>query len=404
MRKYPSAKDLAKLTKRGRYAVGNNVYLQISEWGTRSWLLRYRTDGRATHMGLGPYDLLTLAEARERGHQARRQLRLDGVDPLKEKRAAKRQRALDLVHAKTFKECALAYITAHEAGWRGDHSRRQWSASLERYVYPKIGNLPVADVDLACVLSVVEPIWTLVPETARRVRNRVELILDWATARGLSSGDNPARWRGLLESLLSEQRRAQAVNHLAAVPYQQIGAFMEKLRGQEGIAARALEFLILTASRSSEALGAKWSEIDGATWTVPASRMKAHREHRVPLSRRAVELLASLPHDSDFIFPAVRAGGAPHHRTLIRELQRLGVKATVHGFRSSFRTWAGERTSFANHVIEISLAHTVGSAVERAYSRGDLLDQRSKLMEAWAEFCDREAGDGEVVAIRQSMK
>jgi integrase len=404
MRNYPSSKDLAKLTKRGRYAVGNNVYLQISEWGTRSWLLRYRVDGRATHMGLGAFDLLTLAEARERGHQARRQL-LDGVDPLRAKRAAKRQRTLDLVHAKTFKECALAYITAHEAGWRGDRSRHQWSASLERYVYPKIGNLPVADVDLACVLSVLEPIWTLVPETARRLRNRVELILGWAAARGLRQGDNPARWRGLLESLLPEQRRAQAVNHLAAVPYQDIGAFMEKLRTQESVAARALEFLVLTASRSSEALGAKWSEIDGATWTVPAGRMKAHKEHRVPLSRRAVALLASLPRDGDFIFPAVRAGGAPHHRTLIRELQRLGVKATVHGFRSSFRTWAGERTSFANHVIEIALAHTIGSAVERAYSRGDLLDQRSKLMEAWAVFCDsRSRCDGEVVAIRQSMK
>jgi integrase len=388
---------LAKLTKRGRYAVGNNVYLQISEWGTRSWLLRYRTDGRATHMGLGPYDLLTLAEARERGHQARRQL-LDGVDPLKAKRAAKRQRTLDLVHAKTFKECALAYITAHEASWRGDHSRHQWSASLESYAYPKIGTLSVADVDLACVLSVVEPIWTLVPETARRVRNRVELILDWATARGLRSGDNPARWRGLLENLLPEQRRAQAVSHLAAVPYQQIGAFMEKLRSQKGIPARALEFLILTASRSSEALGAKWSEIDGATWTVPAARMKAHKEHRVPLSRRAAELLASLPRNNDFVFPAVRAGGAPRQEILSRELGRLGVKATVHGFRSSFRTWAGERTSFPNHVIEQALAHTIGSAVERAYSRGDLLDQRSKLMEAWAAFCDR--GDGEVVAIR----
>jgi len=247
----------------------------------------------------------------------------------------------------------------------------------------------------------VEPIWTLVPETARRVRNRVELILDWATARGLRQGDNPARWRGLLENLLSEQRRAQAVNHLAAVPYQQIGAFMEKLRAQEGIAARALEFLILTASRSSEALGAKWSEIDGATWTVPAGRMKAHKEHRVPLSRRAVTLLASLPRDCDFIFPAPRAGGAPHQQTLSRELRRLGVKATVHGFRSSFRTWAGERTSFANHVIELSLAHTVGSAVERAYSRGDLLDQRSKLMEAWAVFCDRGASAGGVVALRK---
>jgi integrase len=403
MRKYPSAKDLAKLTKPGRYAVGFGAYLQISEWGTRSWILRYRTGDKAMHMGLGSAEIITLKEAREKAHAAQR-MRLDGKDPLQEKRAAKRQRLLAHAHAKTFEECALAYITAHEAGWRGDHSRRQWSASLERYVYPKIGNMPVADVDLACVLSVVEPIWTLVPETARRVRNRVELILDWATARGLRQGDNPARWRGLLESLLPEQRRAQTVNHLAAVPYQQIGAFMEKLRSQEGIAARALEFLILTASRSSEALGAKWSEIDGATWTVPAGRMKAHKEHRVPLSRRAAALLASLPRDGDFIFPAVRAGGAPHHRTLIRELQRLGVNATVHGFRSSFRTWAGERTSFANHVIEVSLAHTIGSAVERAYSRGDLLDQRSKLMEAWAAFCDRGAGDGAVVAIRRSMK
>ena len=351
-------------------------------------------------MGLGAFDLLTLAEARERGHQARRQL-LDGVDPLKAKRQAKRQRLLAHAHAKTFEECALAYITAHEAGWRGDHSRQQWSASLGKYVFPKIGDLPVADVDLAIVLSVLEPIWTLVPETARRVRNRIELILGWAAARGLRQGDNPARWRGLLENLLSEQRRAQAVNHLAAVPYQQIGAFMEKLRAQEGIAARALEFLILTASRSSEALGAKWSEIDGATWTVPAGRMKAHKEHRVPLSRRAVTLLASLPRDCDFIFPAPRAGGAPHQQTLSRELRRLGVKATVHGFRSSFRTWAGERTSFANHVIELSLAHTVGSAVERAYSRGDLLDQRSKLMEAWAVFCDRGASAGGVVALRK---
>jgi integrase len=404
MRRYPSARDLAKLTKPGRYAVGFGAYLQISEQGTRSWVLRYRTGEKAVHMGLGSAEIITLKEAREKAHAAQR-MRLDGKDPLQEKRAAKRQRVLDLVHAKSFKECALAYITAHEAGWRGDHSRRQWSASLERYVYPKIGKLPVADVDLACVLSVVEPIWTLVPETARRVRNRVELILDWATARGLRSGDNPARWRGLLESLLSEQRRAQAVTHLAAVPYQDIGAFMEKLRSQEGIAAKALEFLILTASRSSEALGARWSEIDGNVWVVPASRMKSHREHRVPLSRRAVALLASLPRDGDFVFPAVRAGGAPHHCTLIRELQRLGVKATVHGFRSSFRTWAGERTSFANHVIEISLAHTIGSAVERAYSRGDLLDQRGRLMQDWSDFCAHRAdGDGEVVAIRKTMK
>jgi integrase len=404
MRKYPSAKDLAKLTRPGRYAVGFGAYLQISEWGTRSWILRYREGGRATHMGLGSADLITLKEAREKAHAAQR-LRLDGKDPLQEKRAAKRQRLLAHAHAKTFAECAIAYIAAHESGWRGDHSRRQWSASLATYVYPRIGNLPVADIDLACVLSVVEPIWTLVPETARRVRNRIELVLDWATARGLRTGDNPARWKGLLESLLPEQRRAQAVNHLAAVPYPQIGAFMEKLRGQEGVVARALEFTILTAARSSEALGAKWSEIDGDVWTVPPERMKAHREHRVPLSRRARDLLASLPHDSEFVFPAVRTGEAPHHRTLIREMQRLGRSETIPGFRAAFRTWAGERTAYPPHVVEQALAHTVGSAVERAYTRGDLLDQRRRLMEDWASFCDRPSVEGDsgkrrVVALR----
>ena len=233
MRKYPSAKDLAKLTKPGRYASGFGAYLQISEWGTRCWILRYRTGDKAMHMGSAPYGLSRWQEAREKAQGARTAYAPGRQGILcKEKRAAKRQRARDLVHAKTFRECALAYIAAHEAGWRGDHSRRQWVACLERYVYPKIGNLPVADVDLACVLTVVEPIWTLVPETARRVRNRVELILDWATARNLRQGDNPARWRGLLENLLSEQRRAQAVNHLAAVPYQEIGAFMEKLRAR----------------------------------------------------------------------------------------------------------------------------------------------------------------------------
>jgi integrase len=393
---------LAKLTKPGRYAVGFGAYLQISEWGTRSWILRYREGGRATHMGLGSAELITLKGAREKAHAAQR-MRLEGKDPLQEKRASKRQRLLTHAHAKTFKECAVAYIAAHEAGWRGDHSRRQWSASLESYVYPKIGNLPVADVDLACVLSVVEPIWTLVPETARRVRNRVELVLDWATARGLRSGDNPARWRGLLESLLPEQRRAQAVKHLAAVPYQQVGAFMEKLRGQEGVAARALEFTILCAARSTEALGAKWDEIDGDIWTVPAERMKAHKPHRVPLSRRAVELLAGLPRGSEYLFTAVRTGGAPHHRTLIREMQRLGRTETVHGFRAAFRTWAGERTSYAPHIIEQALAHTIGSAVERAYSRGDLLDQRRRLMEDWARFCDRPSVQGDVRPIRKGV-
>src|SRR5262245_5600062 len=293
MRKYPGAKDVGKLTKRGRYAVGHNVYLQISEWGTRSWIFRYRVGDTARHMGLGPYDLLTLAEARERGYQARRKL-LDGIDPLTEKRTAKRERLLATAHAKTFKECSAAYIAAHESGWKGSASRQQWQQSLDKYAHPKIGNLPVADVDLPCVLGVLEPIWTIVPETARRVRNRIELVIDWATARGLRQGDNPARWKGLLESLLP-QRKSNGVKHLAAMKYADVPAFVVRLRQERDLAARALEIQILAAVRPGQACGARWAEIASDVWTLPPERTKNGREHRIPLSREAVQLLAGLP-------------------------------------------------------------------------------------------------------------
>jgi len=404
LRKYLSARELTKLKKPGRYAVGENVYLQISQWRTRSWIFRYIRDGRARHLGLGAFDLLTLGEARERGHALRRQL-LDGIDPLQAKRAAKRQQMLASIHAKTFKDCGLAYIAAHESGWRGDHSRQQWSGSLAKYVYPKIGNMAVSDVDLASVLSVLEPIWTSVPETARRVRNRIELILDWATARGLRTGDNPARWKGLLESLLPDQRRANGVKHFPALDYRIMGAFMQKLRADKTIVARALEFAILTAARPGETVRARWSEIDGNVWTLPPERMKNHREHRVPLSRRAVELLSELPRGSDeYLFPALRTGeGAMDIRNFARLLATLGHgDVTAHGFRSSFSDWAGERTAYAPHVVELALAHTIGNAVERAYRRGDLFDQRRQLMDAWARYCRKpDTANGAVVPLRK---
>src|SRR5262245_48148408 len=287
LRRYPSAKDLAQITKSGRYAAGENVYLQITPTGTKSWIFRYRRDSRAHHLGLGSCDLVTLAEARDRGHELRRQVH-NGGDPLAAKRSERRQRLLATTRAKTFRECAEAYIAAHESGWRGDHSRQQWTQSLEKYVFPRVGDLNVSDIDLPTVLSVLEPMWTKVPESARRVRNRVELVLDWAAARGIRTGDNPARWKGLLENLLPDQRRANGVKHFAAMDYRVIGAFMSKLRAEEGIAAQALEFAILTAARPSEAAGIRWSEIDGVAWKLPAERMKNHREHRVPLSRRAL--------------------------------------------------------------------------------------------------------------------
>jgi integrase len=394
---------LAKLTRPGRYAIGHGAYLQISQSGTRAWVLRYRVGARAVHMGLGSCNYVTLADARQKAIEAQR-LRLDGRDPLQEKRAAKRARVLAAAHSKTFRECALAYIAAHESGWKGHHSRRQWTRSLEKYVYPQIGDLSVADVDLACVLSVIEPIWTTVPETARRVRNRIELVLDWAAARGLRTGDNPARWKGLVENLLP-QRKPYGVKHLAAMKYVEVPEFMQRLRAQKGYAARALEFAILTACRSSEASGARWSEIEGDTWIIPAARTKAHREHRIPLPRRAVELLAALPRadDGEYVFPATRVGGELPRGELLRALQRLGRDdVVVHGFRSAFSDWAHERTTYPNIVIEQALAHTVGSAVERSYRRTDLLAQRARLMQDWSNFCDRPHIEAEVVPIRRA--
>src|SRR5262245_31921226 len=400
MRKYPSAKDVAKLTKRGRHAVGHNVYLQVSEWGTRSWIFRYRVGDTARHMGLGPYDLLTLAEARERGYQARRKL-LDGIDPLTEKRTVKREKLLATTHAKTFKECAAAYISAHESGWKGSASRKQWQQSLKRYVYPKIGNLPVANVDLACVLSVLECIWTTIPESARRIRNRIELVLDWATARGLRQGDNPARWKGLLESLLPE-KKPNGVEHLPAMKYADVPLFMARLRNEQGFAARALEFQILTGVRPGQACGARWSEIENDTWAIPPERAKNGREHRIPLSHKAVQLLASLPRvdDGQYVFPAPR-GGPMHAREALRVLHRLCPdRAVSHGFRSAFSDWAHERTSFAPYVIEQALGHVVGTAAERAYRRTDLFEQRRRLMQQWSEYCGTLRAKGDVVSLR----
>jgi integrase len=398
-----SAAAVAKLSKPGRYAVGNGAYLQISKWGTKSWLYRYQRDGRSRHMGLGPAWLLSLAEAREKARDAARLL-LEGVDPLEAKRRAKHAVRLASVRSKTFCDCAQAYIAAHEAGWRTKWSRNQWISSLEKYVYPKIGDLPVADIDVACVLSVLEPIWTKLPETGSRIRGRVEAVLDWARARELRSGENPAAWKGRLDHLLASPSKLRRVQHLAAMKYSEIGAFMNELRNRsDDLGARTLEFAILTAVRPSEVLGARWSEIDGKMWIIPAERMKGNREHRVPLSGSALELLAALPRQDEFVF-AGRAGGQPSPMTLIRALRRAGrTDVTAHGFRSTFRDWAAETTAYPNHVVEMALAHAVGNTVEAAYRRGDLFEKRRWLMEDWAKYCDAPvagATAGDVVALR----
>ncbi len=295
-----TAVAVGKLTKPGRYAVGDGAYLQIATGGTKSWLFRYKRDGKARHMGLGPYSLLTLAEAREKAREARRAL-LEGIDPLEAKAARRARARLDAARGMTFRQCAERMIASHEAAWKNPKHRAQWKATLATYAYPVFGDLSVGAIDNGLVQKVLEPIWTTKPETAGRVRGRIEAVLDWAKARGYREGENPARWRGHLDKLLPNRRKVRAVKNHAALPYPELPAFMAELRERTGVSAKALEFAILTAARTSEVIGATWSEIDlkSGVWTIPAHRMKAGKEHRVPLSARAVELLKALPREGE---------------------------------------------------------------------------------------------------------
>jgi len=390
-----SAAAVAKLKKPGRYAVGDNLYLQISTWHTKAWVFRYTLNGTPRHMGMGPCDLITLAEARAKARDARRLL-LDGIDPLEAKQSARRQRLLATTRAKTFKECAEALIASREAGWR--RSSGQWHQSLRAYVYPRIGELSAADIDTAAVMSVLQPIWTKLPETASRVRGRIEAVLSWAKVHGLRDGDNPARWRGHLDQLLPARAKVKRVEHFTALPYDKIGNFMAELAGQQDMAARALQFAILTATRSGEVLGARWNEINGHIWTIPPERIKGGREHRVPLSDRALALLPRKR--AELVFSGAHGRLGPN--ALTRVIRRLGYNVTAHGFRSTFRDWAAETTAYPNHVVEMALAHAIPSGVEASYRRGDLFEKRRELMQEWAYYCSKpDTANGVVVPLRQ---
>lgn len=393
------------------YADGGGLYLQVSKAGTKSWIFRYQIDRRPREMGLGPFHPdwgVTLAQARERAAEARK-LKVAGEDPIEVRRLAVAAKKAEVARAVTFRGAAERYIASHKAAWQNAKHADQWTATLEAYAFPLIGDVAVAEVDTGMVLKVLEaPIsgkkpagskasperfWTARPETASRVRGRIEVILDWARVRGYRTGENPARWRGHLDKLLPARSKVRGVKHHAALPFDDLPAFMPHLRSCAGIAPRALEFAILTAARTGEVIGATWDEVDLAAkvWTVPAGRMKAKREHRVPLSSRAVELLSEMRDSAQghYVFPGGIRGEPLSNMALLATLKRMGRSdLTAHGFRSTFRDWAAERTSYPGDLVEMALAHTISNKVEAAYRRGDLFEKRRRLMDAWAKFCD----------------
>ncbi|MER8524818.1 integrase arm-type DNA-binding domain-containing protein [Mesorhizobium sp. M1272] len=396
-----SAVEVAKKLKPGTYGDGGGLYLQVAKSTakgaqdgdvTKAWLFRFMLAGKARYMGLGDIQTFNLKEARERARAAR-QLIVDGKDPIEDRR--ERTAALRADDAKriTFKQACERYIAAQKAGWKNAKHADQWRNTLATYAWPFIGDLPVAKVETAHIHQILDPIWNTKTETASRVRGRVESVLDWATVRGFRpKGDNPARWRGHLDKALPARAKVAKVQHHAAMPYTDLPAFMARLRAMDSISARALEFTILTAVRTGEAIGATEGEIDFANklWTIPGERMKAHRAHRVPLSDRAIQILKGVPREagSPYLFPGARKGKPLSNMAMLELLRGMdGIESlTVHGFRSTFRDWAAERSNFPREIAEAALAHVLSDKTEAAYQRGDMLEKRRKLMTAWASF------------------
>ena len=389
----------------GYHGDGDGLYLQVTEGGAKSWIFRYTFGGRRREMGLGRESGLSLAQAREKASEARKQLG-QGQDPIEARKAAEVEAEREAASASTFKQCAEAYIEAHRAGWRNAKHADQWGATLATYAYPLIGGLAVGTIDTMRIMDILQPIWAVKAETASRLRGRIEVILDWASVHGYRSGDNPARWRGHLQALLPAKGKVAKVEHHAALPYRDLPDFFLKLQAQDGVSARALEFAILTAARTGEVLGATWAEfdLDDRVWVVPAVRMKGGKEHRVPLSEAALVLLRKrhAVREGGYVFagqlprkrrPAQPAADSPLGNPLssmamlmvLRRMKRGDL--TVHGFRSTFRDWVAEQTDFANEVAEMALAHAVGDKVEAAYRRGSMFEKRQQLAEAWGRHC-----------------
>jgi integrase len=387
-----SAPSLSRLIRPGYYGDGGNLYLQVKRSGAKSWIFRYTIAGQRQDMGLGSFVTFSLKEAREKA-RINRQLVDARRDPRRERDLARTEAKLEAEKAVTFQECAERYIASHEAGWSLNYAK-QWKGSLSDYVYKVFGGLPVRAVDVSHVMKVLEPIWTTRPGMAPQLRGRIENILNWAKVQDYRSGENPARWRGHLQNLLPRISKVHRVKNHPALPHKEVSSFISALRQQDSLGALPLEFTILTAARTGEAIGATWKEIDFGerVWTVPAERMKAGEIHEVPLSSTAMKILDRMQEirASDFVFPGRKTGRPIGDNTMIQLLKRIGrenVDVTVHGFRSAFRDWAGDCTEFKREDVEMCIAHKVGSKVELSYRRSTALERRRKIMEAWAEYC-----------------
>jgi integrase len=394
----------------GMYCDGGGLYLRVAAGGSKQWIFRYAADDpsreggyRLRDMGLGSVDDLSLAEAREKARKLRI-LRKDKIDPISHRALERAQRVAEQAKTKTFQQCAEGYIADNEAKWTSDKHRREFEGSLRKFVYPALGLLPVQTIETPHVLELIKPLWARIPTTALRTLNRIENVLDWATVHRYRSGDNPARWRDYIEHALPPVPEAE---HLAALPYKEMPAFMQQLRKDSSVAARCLEFLILTCVRAETAIEAVWPEIDleGRVWTIPPERMKRKREHRVSLSPRAIEILEAMRaiRQSDFVFPGARRGrpvGENAPNKIAKEIAGEGVDVTAHGMRSTFKDWASEETSYEDIVSEMALAHRVKDSTIKAYRRGDLFAKRAALMQAWADYCAGKAAGDNVVLIR----
>lgn len=368
---------------------GGGLYLQITPGGTKSFLFRYTFKGKPQAMGLGPTFTVGLAEAREMAQQYRSMV-LKGVDPKEERDRSKV--APNAVQDKSFQWCAEQYIEAHKDEWRNIKHTHQWGQSLQDFVYPKIGDVPIREIDVHHVMKVLKPIWKTKNPTATRVRGRMERILGWAAISSYRSAENPARWQAYLSELLPKPSKVNKVTHHPAIPHAEIATFMTKLRQQpDGVSVRALEFLALTAARTGEVIAACWTEfdLDKKVWTVPAEHTKAHRVHVVPLSDRAVEIIKSIGHlpDEKFVFRGIKHGQHISNMTMLQLMRRMKLKAVPHGMRSTFRDWAADMTDFPRELAEAALAHVIGDKTEAAYLRTTRLDRRRAMMDAWAHYC-----------------